>query len=1339
MNRFRLPALRNPHPARHTVSRAVLALLLLLGLIPLATPATTADALTVSIGDVTVDPREAEAWEELFATELEKLDNVTNEDDSSPEDADHESADDEPAAPDKDDDPEGDHEQSPDALEDDSPQTAAPSSAAGKNDLHNGVMIMLHFKDEQMQTIDFASYQAPLTNEGDYLIAQTTRDDTSFTYQDAVQFAVYDSYASFDNNQKDITTQCAYDPQNGTVRIPRAAVEDVRALAIVFWLSPLHPAYQHYVLNQLDTRDVSISRCGQTAVLESDIPDMLAAVRGETAPAPSVRAPLKRLAPGLPGANGKHYQLNLSTRLENFTIANNENREKQAAFGFPSSMVGSYGFGVFFGSHQTFENDVPTETTWDQPVLWPAAGSYNKVVDTFLSDTIAGRLGSQAVFAISCHGNEYRDRYVTTGRSFQTTDDQAEEDIIKIEQAPDNKAMAHGTCGTPNRVNGKGAIAMNNVGDNYIVYRGIYTGRQSEYTGWYEFFYKFDAESASTGQSFQNVVGYVLVPPAHTGSVQTRKASSAPDITNASSQYSLQDAVIAVYSNEDQAQTASDKAAKHPWDTWQEARDWAQENADFVLITKAYGKSDIVEDVPVGPYYAVELFPPPGFHLSSEVEAITVELRSEGFPNTINIVNKPELGSIDLVKVSSNPEVDTNNPCYSLAGAVYSVYTDKACKRKYADMPLVLTDDGQATAHLDNVPLGEYWIRETTRPAKGFALDRTVYPLTVTNSKDASNNTLTVKDTPKLAQIPIMVQKFDRHTIYPAPQGGASLGNAHFHINYYAIENASEEAVATLSPTASWMVRTDDRGAFLPGSGEGSFYHFSSRGPMQDLPYQISGSGFFELSNGLIGMPIGTYTIQEVKAPEGYLLDDTVHVRHINDKDSDAEALTTFHLAEADDQITDAVVRSDVQFVKRANGSVRLAGIPFKLTSKTTGEWHIIVTDSNGFATTESKATRLHTNRTNSNDAQFRQDDGSFILPDTINLEALDADAGVWFNGTKPNAEGAPVDDSQGALPYDLYELEELRCPANALFSLIRDEIIVDTSDHGSVIDLGTLNNTVEGSPSIHTEAYNGDTGNLSDHTLEADDDALVIDRVSFSGLTPGQEYQLEAILMDRATGKPLLDGDEEVRGSVAFTPLAADGFANVPLSFDASSMAEGSQVVVFETLLLGGQEKASHRNLDDVKQTLTVQSSSVENPVDNNPAPVPGDDENRELPGPSASGENETVAPKEPGSKETDSDHADSQESKTKTPEKDKGSNTDDSKKSKEEKKKDAKDEKDKKTNSDKESATTKTSGKITSEHIPLAQTGDRAASLAWAAGVVVLGSALVLALVLGWRYRRR
>lgn len=1047
------------------------------------------------------------------------------------------------------------------------------------------IEVLLHFKDAGLRTVDFTGYSVPLTRESDVFVAQVNDDPATLSYDDRLSFAVYEHYATFGNRQRDLTELCTYDARKGTVTIPCDVVEDIGTVAMVFSLSPAHPAYQHFIASYLDTTDLVVEHRGRTVKMQSDVPDVIAAAR--QADKASTSSPLARLAAAFPGTTNKHYQLNTYTRLENFDV---DMKKKQASYGFPSNMIGSYGFGVFFGSRQVYENGASTGTTWDKSVLRPSSVSYDEAVDAFLGDTIAARLGSKAEFAHSRQESTYRPCYVSTGGSYQDAG-------YGPGESPNNKAMAHGTCGSANVVNGGGAITMDPAGDNYIAYKGVYRNADSPYDGWFKLYYKFDAKSASTGMSFQDVVGYVLAPPPNTGRGQAVKVSANPSISGANNRYSMKNAVIAVFTDKEAAQAAAEKAQKRPWETWREARDWAQDRAAFTFVTKEDGKSNIVEDIEAGKYYAAELFAPKGFRLFDKVKTLTIEPRdADENPDTVTFVDEPQRGSIDLLKVSANPTLTTDNPCYALAGAVYGVFTDAACLNKYGDMTVSLNGQGQAVGRIDQVPLGPYWVKETKRASKGYALDPRTYPVTITDNVVTRVNVDRVAESPKLDPFRILLQKVDRATGEPMPQGGSSLGDAHFRINYFPLENATAGALAAQQPTASWLVRTNDEGVFPLQEAEGSFLHRSPRGEEQQLPYTISGSPYYKLQDGRIGMPIGSYTIQEVQAPEGYLPDTTVHVRHVNDEDHDREVLANFHPEEDGDIVNDEVARSDLRFTKRTSGSTRLAGIPFKVTSRTTGEWHILVTDKNGLASTESNPAHPHSQRTNENDRQFQAEDGSFAMPLVVDESLLDASAGLWFAGH--GSQGAAASDALGALPYDIYDIEELRCPSNQLFSMIHDEVRIDTVDHGEVINMGTLINVRENTPALRTAASDGESGTHEGVTAP---EATIVDRVFYRGLTPACEYTLVAVVMNADTGEPFTVEGETVSAEKTFVPEKPTGVIAMELSFPAEQL-DDTRLVVFESLYRGDSEVALHADLTDENQTVTYRTP--EEPEEPEPAP---------------------------------------------------------------------------------------------------------------------------------------
>ncbi len=157
-------------------------------------------------------------------------------------------------------------------------------------------------------------------------------------------------------------------------------------------------------------------------------------------------------------------------------------------------------------------------------------------------------------------------------------------------------------------------------------------------------------------------------------------------------------------------------------------------------------------------------------------------------------------------------------------------------------------------------------------------------------------------------------------------------------------------------------------------------------------------------------LPYGTYSMVESKPGTGYLWTDK-KVRDFTVR-KDGE-VTEFREGDA---AYNQVKRGDLKFVKVGEDNMhRFANVAFKLTSQTTGESHILVTDQNGEVRTETKW-NAHTLNTNGND-------------DKADGEWTD-EAGTWFGQTR---EDWLVETQDGlcALPYDYYTLQELRCAGN--------------------------------------------------------------------------------------------------------------------------------------------------------------------------------------------------------------------------------------------------------------------------------------------------------------------
>ena len=104
-------------------------------------------------------------------------------------------------------------------------------------------------------------------------------------------------------------------------------------------------------------------------------------------------------------------------------------------------------------------------------------------------------------------------------------------------------------------------------------------------------------------------------------------------------------------------------------------------------------------------------------------------------------------------------------------------------------------------------------------------------------------------------------------------------------------------------------------------------------------------------------------------------------------------------------------------------------------------------------------------------------------------------------------------------------------------------------------------------------------------------------DTVSYKNLTPGKEYTVKGVLMNKATGEPLLADGKEIRSFFTFKPDKPDGEINITFVFDASGLKTATEIVVFETLYRDGTEIAAHADLKDEEQTVKITPPTPDNP----------------------------------------------------------------------------------------------------------------------------------------------
>ena len=496
-------------------------------------------------------------------------------------------------------------------------------------------------------------------------------------------------------------------------------------------------------------------------------------------------------------------------------------------------------------------------------------------------------------------------------------------------------------------------------------------------------------------------------------------------------------------------------------------------------------------------------------------------------------------GTVSLSKTSANTGITSGNSCYSLAGAVYGIYSDAGCSAQVT----TLTTDAGGNAAAVSLNAGTYYYKELTAPA-GYALDSSVQSFTVT---DGQNTALSVSDTPTNDPVRISINKVDSET-GDKVQGGASLENAEFTVKYYAgYYNAGN---LPANATRTWVIKTVKiGGVYVAGLNN---------------TCKVSGDDFYTNAAGTAILPLGTISIEETKAPEGYNLEGAyLQVGGVGEKITGkyvAQITQNGNLASLKGgntfKVSDKIKRGDFKLTKiDTDNQNRMSDIPFRVTNKATGESHIIKTDENGYFSSES-SWNAHSKNTNGGGAYD----------------------GLWFSSADGSAK---VDDSVGAMPYGDYTLEELSCDNNkgkilykGEFSIRRDKVTVD---------IGTIENHSEPTPVITTQASDAKT---QYQIIKPSADTDIIDKVTITDTMAGRDYTITGILMDKDTGEAVMVNGNPVTASQTFTSDGTKKVLDMHFNFDSSALG-GKTVVVCEKLTYGDYVAATEEDMENKDQTI--------------------------------------------------------------------------------------------------------------------------------------------------------
>lgn len=276
---------------------------------------------------------------------------------------------------------------------------------------------------------------------------------------------------------------------------------------------------------------------------------------------------------------------------------------------------------------------------------------------------------------------------------------------------------------------------------------------------------------------------------------------------------------------------------------------------------------------------------------------------------------------------------------------------------------------------------------------------------------------------------------------------------------------------------------------------------------------------------------LGTYTVYEAKAKDGYALDvveKTVALEYAG------QEVAVYDHEEA---VTDTPTNPEIKKVDARNPETPVAGAVFHVWNDEGTFDAEMTTDENG---TISLAYAKH---------------GSYHVQEVAAPEG-----------------------------YAITDLDDEGNPTITDFT-VNDQGMIEWDESGAMAQAHEF--TLENMPkTMKTTATDSESGT---HEGQAREELTIVDTIAYTGLIPGDEYTVSGILMDKATGDPALDdAGSEITASTTFTAEESCGTVNVTFTFAGASLA-GKSLVAFETMEFEGAEYMVHADIGDVEQTVAI------------------------------------------------------------------------------------------------------------------------------------------------------
>lgn len=698
-----------------------------------------------------------------------------------------------------------------------------------------------------------------------------------------------------------------------------------------------------------------------------------------------------------------------------------------------------------------------------------------------------------------------------------------------------------------------------------IIGAGYTVGDKNSIAVWEDRDQQANIQHQATCPGSTQVRAYIKIKgKAPTYTVTLTKTSADLKVTNGNSNYSLEGAVYNVY-----------KAYVNP------AHDYTNDPVIATFTTDVNGKATLSRKLENGDYVTIEQVAPLGYTLDKNVHRFSINGKSAN----LDVVDDPTKIRLTVRKKDADTNSNVPQGDATLEGAQYRItYTNNDEK-----IENIVTTNKSGQAVLRNIPIGVLVTVEEIGVPLGYKLDSKVHTyITTTDTKELEYDLIPEDFTEE-----VMKGQIALHKQYETLDDLAEEQGAEFDIylksagSYAAAKETERDHITT---GADGMATTKDLpyGTYVVhqtkgGNGrqlvsdfdvviseDGKVYSYDLVNVQKNAQLKIvktSEDGVIEGIKFRVTRLEDGYSAEYTTNAAGEILTETLPIY----ADKDGATKYQYKVEELDTEETFGYQLPDSQTVELSEGeiaSVSFHNVPIEIGTKATveGEKEVDPLDKVTLTDTVSYTGLVPGKEYKVTGVLMDKETGEKLLVDSKEITAETVFVPETKNGS---VDVTFIFDATGLHGKEVVVFEDL----------YRENVLLAT--HADINDEGQ---TVKiKNPEIGTKA-------TADGKKEITADKITItDVVSYKDLTPGKEYKLTGVLMNKATNDKLLIDGKEITAEATFTPKAPTGEVEMTFTFDARELTAETEVVALETLYRDGIEIAVHADIEDEGQTVKI------------------------------------------------------------------------------------------------------------------------------------------------------